>query len=183
MQQALSALGLSFGATKEEIKQAFRHLAALYHPDVNSEPGATEYYLYVQSAYEYLMALPDTPPVYNESSEPKTKGDDRAAGTGANVRYYGNVAVTVPPEGADMAVQGGGWTNMSGGSRILGSRESLSQAATRRKFKEEHRKQENRLKMREEQRKKKRRSGWRLNAGRGSLMRRWHGSMRSGRQK
>ena len=35
-------LGLSKGASDEEIKRAFRKLAKQYHPDVNKEPGAEE---------------------------------------------------------------------------------------------------------------------------------------------
>ena len=33
-------LGLSKGASDEEIKRAFRKLAKQYHPDVNKEPDA-----------------------------------------------------------------------------------------------------------------------------------------------
>ena len=33
-------LGVSKGATDEEIKRSFRKLAKQYHPDVNKEPGA-----------------------------------------------------------------------------------------------------------------------------------------------
>ncbi len=150
IQQALSALGLTYGATKEEIKQAFHHLAVAYHPDVNGEAGATEYYLYVRSAYEYLMALPEVPTAPNAPAG----GDANATDATPGVRYYGNVAVSTPSGTAYAGAGDGGWANPAGGSRIIGSRESLSQAATRRKFKEEHRRQEDRLKMREEQRRK-----------------------------
>ncbi len=156
IQQALTALGLSYGATKEEIRQAFHRLAVMYHPDVNNTPEATEYYLYVQSAYEYLMALPDPAGADGTGgwAAGQAMGQNAADGQQSpNVRYYGNVAVSVPSE-AGYTGTGAMWGNSAGGSRILGSRESLSQAATRRKFKEEHRRQESRLKMREEQKKK-----------------------------
>ena len=147
--EAYSILGLSGIETKEEIKQAFHKLAAMYHPDANSDPLAADYYLCVRSAYEYLMALPEE-----------------------TIEYHGNVAVARPPEeyyggqetygrtsgspygaGAASQVYNGG-SRTEGGTRIIGSRETIYQAATRRAFKEEHRKQEIRLKKREEQRKK-----------------------------
>lgn len=73
--EALSILGLSDMATKEEIRSAFHKLAAMYHPDANSDPNATDYYMCVQSAYEYLMAVPEE-----------------------TVEYHGNVAVARPLE-------------------------------------------------------------------------------------
>ena len=35
-------LGLSKGASQDEIKRAYRQLAKKYHPDINKEPGAEE---------------------------------------------------------------------------------------------------------------------------------------------
>lgn len=48
-------LGVSKGATKEEIKKAFRQLARKYHPDVNKEEGAEEKFKELGKAYETLM--------------------------------------------------------------------------------------------------------------------------------
>jgi translocation protein SEC63 len=47
-------LGLDTGATKEEIKKAFRTLSLRYHPDKSTEPDAENKYIAIQKAYETL---------------------------------------------------------------------------------------------------------------------------------
>ncbi len=47
-------LGVSKGATDEEIKRAFRKLAKEYHPDINKEPGAEEKFKEIGEAYSVL---------------------------------------------------------------------------------------------------------------------------------
>lgn len=47
-------LGLSKGASEDEIKSSYRKLAKKYHPDLNKEPGAEEKFKEVQEAYEVL---------------------------------------------------------------------------------------------------------------------------------
>lgn len=47
-------LGLSKGASDEEIKRAFRKLAKQYHPDVNKDPGAEEKFKEIGEAYSVL---------------------------------------------------------------------------------------------------------------------------------
>jgi molecular chaperone DnaJ len=47
-------LGVSRGATEEEIKKAFRKLAFQYHPDRNRDDGAAEKFKEVNEAYEVL---------------------------------------------------------------------------------------------------------------------------------
>lgn len=48
-------LGLGPGASKPEIKRAFRRLALQYHPDVNSDLGAAERFLIIVEAYQVLF--------------------------------------------------------------------------------------------------------------------------------
>jgi molecular chaperone DnaJ len=47
-------LGLSRGASKDEIKKSYRKLARQFHPDVNKEAGAEDKFKEVQRAYEIL---------------------------------------------------------------------------------------------------------------------------------
>lgn len=48
-------LGLKKGASKDDIKSAYRKLAKKYHPDINKEPGAEEKFKEVQEAYDVLF--------------------------------------------------------------------------------------------------------------------------------
>lgn len=47
-------LGLTEGATPEEIRRAYREAALRYHPDVNLEIGAIDEFMRIQEAYEVL---------------------------------------------------------------------------------------------------------------------------------
>lgn len=51
-QQALATLGLSEGATPEQIKTAYRQKAKILHPDMG---GDHDLFIQLQQAYEYLM--------------------------------------------------------------------------------------------------------------------------------
>jgi len=56
------ALGLQPGATRDEVKQAFRKLALEVHPDHNEDPKAPERFAELRAAFEVLMdALPKAP--------------------------------------------------------------------------------------------------------------------------
>lgn len=50
-----SILELEPGAGVSEIKRAYRKLAKEFHPDVNLLPGATEKFVLINEAYEYLI--------------------------------------------------------------------------------------------------------------------------------
>src|SRR4051794_20463641 len=47
-------LGVSRGASDDEIKRAYRKLARQYHPDVNPDPEAQEKFKEINAAYEVL---------------------------------------------------------------------------------------------------------------------------------
>jgi molecular chaperone DnaJ len=47
-------LGVDKGASKDEIKKAYRKLARKYHPDVNKEPDAEDKFKEAKEAYEVL---------------------------------------------------------------------------------------------------------------------------------
>ena len=47
-------LGVSKGASADEIKKAYRRLARKYHPDVNKDPEAEEKFKEINAAYEIL---------------------------------------------------------------------------------------------------------------------------------
>lgn len=48
-------LGLGKGATKEEIKKAYRRKAKLFHPDRNDHPQAEQRFIDLNLSYEILM--------------------------------------------------------------------------------------------------------------------------------
>ena len=47
-------LEISYTATAEEIKRAYRSLARRYHPDTSDQPNAVDRFREVQAAYEVL---------------------------------------------------------------------------------------------------------------------------------
>ncbi|MDX5474929.1 MAG: molecular chaperone DnaJ [Bacillaceae bacterium] len=47
-------LGVSKGASKDEIKKAYRKLSKQYHPDINSAPDAADKFKEIKEAYEVL---------------------------------------------------------------------------------------------------------------------------------
>ena len=54
MKDYYKVLGVSPGASQEELKKAFRALARQYHPDINSAPDAEQKFKEINEAYETL---------------------------------------------------------------------------------------------------------------------------------
>ena len=50
-----TVLGISPTANSNEIKSAYRRLARLYHPDVNTDPAAGEKFSRIHEAYQTLI--------------------------------------------------------------------------------------------------------------------------------
>jgi len=53
--EAFIILGLLETATESEVKESYRKLVKLYHPDVNSEEGAREKFEIIQKSYELIL--------------------------------------------------------------------------------------------------------------------------------
>jgi len=54
-------LGLSPGATDEEVRKAYHRLAMEYHPDRNSDPAAGERFKEIREAYAILSGKEKPP--------------------------------------------------------------------------------------------------------------------------
>ncbi|MEI7510354.1 MAG: DnaJ domain-containing protein, partial [Flavobacterium sp.] len=65
-------LGINSGATKDEIKKAFRELAIKYHPDVNKSANATAKFKEISEAYEALSKGADDNVSGGNSGEPNS---------------------------------------------------------------------------------------------------------------
>ncbi len=86
--EALSVLGLDQNATKDDIRGAYRRMAALYHPDSrpDDESHSPEAFLVIREAYDYLIDAYDRAleayinsqkePVYNAA--PRVLGNEDA---------------------------------------------------------------------------------------------------------
>jgi hypothetical protein len=57
----LQILGLTTGASEQDIKSAYRRLAKKYHPDINSNEEARQQFLKATEAYKFLMDVGPRP--------------------------------------------------------------------------------------------------------------------------
>ena len=69
-----TALGLSLGASRAEIKQAYKALALKYHPDLNPAPDAARRFQQINQAHAILRDHPAPTP--NTVREPSTGQDN-----------------------------------------------------------------------------------------------------------
>lgn len=80
-------LGISRGASDDDIKKAYRKLALKYHPDKNKEPGAEEKFKEVAEAYE-ILSDSKKKDIYDKYGEEGLKMG--AGGSGAGPGPQGN---------------------------------------------------------------------------------------------
>ncbi|MDW3209036.1 MAG: DnaJ domain-containing protein [Reichenbachiella sp.] len=64
----LEVLELSPGATKSEVKSAYRRLSKRYHPDVNKDDNANEKFIEVNEAYKFLTGVGPRPVTINQAA-------------------------------------------------------------------------------------------------------------------
>lgn len=74
-------LGLSKGASDDEIKKAYRKMAKKYHPDVNKEAGAEEKFKEVNEAYE-VLSDPQKKATYDQFGHAGMDGANFSGGQG-----------------------------------------------------------------------------------------------------
>ncbi len=86
-------LGLSRGASEDDVKKAYRKMALKFHPDKNKSPGAEEKFKEVAEAYEVLSDKKKRE-VYDKYGEEGLRGaggggggPGRSAQSGANFSY------------------------------------------------------------------------------------------------
>jgi DnaJ-class molecular chaperone len=75
-------LGLTKGASDDDIKKAYRKLALKYHPDKNKEPGAEEKFKEVAEAYE-ILSDPKKKDIFDKYGEEGLKMGAGGGGAGA----------------------------------------------------------------------------------------------------
>ena len=74
-------LGVSRGASEEDLKKAYRRLAKQYHPDTNKEQGAEARFIEINEAYETLSD-PQKRAIYDRYGHAGLNGSGGAGGFG-----------------------------------------------------------------------------------------------------
>ena len=80
-------LGVSQGATDEELKKAYRKMALKYHPDKNKSAGAEEKFKEIAEAYD-VLSDPKKREIYDKYGEEGLKGGGGGAGPDGNTFSY-----------------------------------------------------------------------------------------------
>ncbi|XP_073509941.1 dnaJ homolog subfamily B member 1 [Phyllobates terribilis] len=76
-------LGLSKGASEEDIKKAYRKQALKYHPDKNKDPGAEERFKEIAEAYD-VLSDPKKREIFDKYGEEGLKGTPGGGSGGPN---------------------------------------------------------------------------------------------------
>jgi DnaJ domain len=109
-------LGLTRGATLDEIRRAYRQLAKVNHPDAAGQQALPRF-LAIQAAYEQLVGAGPSKAVPRPPSRPSSTDPDRADATH---RAYGGRTRRTRPSGAGTGSTPGG-TGSAGRARPSGS--------------------------------------------------------------
>ena len=134
-------LGVSRGATAEDIQRAYRVLARRYHPDVNSDPAAEERFKEINEAY-HVLADPDTRQRYDRFGPDFRQVREEPAGAGAagarSGGWTGGAGRTGSAgEGIDIedllgrfgAFRGGGFDDLFGGAPSMSGADQEAELA------------------------------------------------------
>lgn len=85
-------LGLSKGATEQEIKKAYRKLSKQYHPDINQTAGAERKFKEISEAYE-ILSNPQKRAAYDQygfaGTDPNYGGGSGFSGFGSGQGFSG----------------------------------------------------------------------------------------------
>jgi len=93
-------LGITKGASDDEIKKSYRKLAMKYHPDKNNSPGAEEKFKEIGEAYD-VLSDPKKKQIYDQYGEDGLKGAPSGGGVpnfgegpGYTYSYHGDPRAT-----------------------------------------------------------------------------------------
>ncbi|CAL2033092.1 hypothetical protein CAEBREN_24528 [Caenorhabditis brenneri] len=81
------ALGISKGASDDEIKKAYRKMALKYHPDKNKEPGAENKFKEIAEAYD-VLSDEKKKKIYDQFGEEGLKDGPSGPGGGGGGMHY-----------------------------------------------------------------------------------------------
>lgn len=89
-----NTLDLKPGASKDDIKLAYKRLAIKYHPDKNSDPDAEEKFKKISEAYQYLINNSS----YNTSNNSSNNARNNASNNYKNYSDFNNINSISPEE-------------------------------------------------------------------------------------
>ncbi|CEM13814.1 unnamed protein product [Vitrella brassicaformis CCMP3155] len=84
-----ATLGVGRGASTDEIKKAFRHLAKKYHPDINKDEGSQQKMAEITSAYE-MLSDPKKRDFYDKTGMSADEAGHGAPGAGGFEGFHGD---------------------------------------------------------------------------------------------